>query len=221
MFNGIQIFERKEPFTDGIKALSGIPTSILGDVTGRVIGTNGILPVNRSAVTACGNALTVKVRSGDNLLLHRALRMLKPGDVLVVDGEGDISRALFGEIMMTVAKTNGAIAAVLDAAIRDVESFEDNQFPCWARGVNLRGPYKDGPGSINIPVSIGGMVVNPGDIILGDSDGVVAIPPSVALEVARLGLAKAAQERVTIQSIKNGSYDDSWVDTMLGQKGVS
>ena len=65
------------------------------------------------------------------------------------------------------------------------------------------------------------MVVNPGDIILGDSDGVVAIPPSVALEVARLGLAKAAQERVTIQSIKNGSYDDSWVDTMLGQKGVS
>ena len=219
MFNGIQILERKEPFPEGIRALAGIPTSILGDVTVRVIGTIGIFPVNRSAVVTCGNAFTVKVRSGDNLLLHRALRMLKEGDVLVVDGEGDVSRALFGEIMMTVAKSKGAIAAVFDAAIRDVEAFEEHQFPCWAKGVNLRGPYKDGPGSINVPISIGGMIVNPGDIIVGDSDGVVAIPPNIAIEVARMGSAKVEQERTTIQSIKNGSYDDSWIDKVLNQKG--
>jgi regulator of RNase E activity RraA len=98
------------------------------------------LPVNKSSVSVCGNAVTVRVRAGDNLLIHKALQLLQPGDVLVVDGGGDISRALFGEIMMTVAKSKGAIGAVFDGAIRDVEAFEKYRFPCWARGINLRGP---------------------------------------------------------------------------------
>ena len=220
MYNGYEINPRKEAFKEGIAALTGLATSVVSDVLGRTIGAVDILPVNKSPVSVCGNAVTVSVRSGDNLMLHKALQILKPGDVLVVDGGGDISRALFGEIMMTVAKSRGAIGAVFDAAIRDVEAFEKHRFPCWARGVNMRGPYKDGPGSINVPVSIGGMVVNPGDVILGDCDGIIALSPAIALEGARLGKEKEAVERKTIQSILDGQYDDAWIDVTLKQKGV-
>jgi len=170
---GIEIHPRKEAFQEGISALTGLATSVVSDVMGRTIGAVSILPVNKSSVSVCGNAVTVSVRAGDNLLIHKALQILKPGDVLVVDGGGDITRALFGEIMMTVAKSKGAIGCVFDGAIRDVDAFEKHKFPCWARGVNMRGPYKDGPGSINTSISIGGMVVNPGDVILGDCDGIL------------------------------------------------
>ncbi len=220
MTSGIEIHPRKNLAAPYIKALAGLPTSVVSDVVGRLLGTTGLRPVNRSAVTVCGNAVTVKVRAGDNLLIHKALQILEPGDVLVVDGEGDISRALVGEIMMTVAKTNGAVGFVIDGAVRDVEAFEEHQFPCWARGVNLRGPYKDGPGTINTAITVGGMLVNPGDIILGNSDGVVAITPSLAQEIAVLAKNKVQQEHEMIQSILNRSYNDSWVDETLKIKGV-
>ena len=212
---GVDIHPRKEAFKEGIEALNGLATSVVSDVLGRTIGAVGILPVNKSPISVCGNAVTVSVRAGDNLLIHKALQFLQPGDVLVIDGGGDISRALFGEIMMLVAKSRGAIGAVFDAAIRDVDAFEKHRFPCWARGINMRGPYKDGPGSINVPVSIGGMVVNPGDVILGDSDGIIALSPAIALEGARMGKEKEAVELQTIQSILDGKYDDSWVDVAL------
>jgi len=217
---GIEIHPRKEAFQEGISALTGLATSVVSDVMGRTIGAVNILPVNKSSVSVCGNAVTVSVRTGDNLMIHKALQILKPGDVLVVDGGGDISRALFGEIMMTVAKSKGAIGCVFDGAIRDVDAFEEHQFPCWARGVNMRGPYKDGPGSINTSISIGGMVVNPGDVILGDCDGIIALSPGIALEAAQLGKEKETAERKTIQSILDGQYNDAWVDATLKQKGA-
>jgi len=217
---GIEIYPRKEAFQEGISALTGLATSVVSDVMGRTIGAVSILPVNKSSVSVCGNAVTVSVRAGDNLLIHKALQILKPGDVLVVDGGGDITRALFGEIMMTVAKSKGAIGCVFDGAIRDVDAFEKHKFPCWARGVNMRGPYKDGPGSINTSISIGGMVVNPGDVILGDCDGIIALSPSIALEAAKLGKEKETAERKTIQSILDGQYNDAWVDATLKQKGA-
>ncbi len=220
MTHGYAINSRKDSYKEGISALTGLATSVVSDVLGQTIGAVGILPVNKSPVSVCGNAVTVSVRSGDNLMIHKALQILQPGDVLVVDVGGDISRALFGEIMMTVAKSRGAVGAVFDAAIRDVEAFERHQFPCWARGVNMRGPYKDGPGSINVPICIGGMTVNPGDIILGDGDGIIALSPEIALEGARLGKEKELTERKTIQSILNGKYDDAWVDATLKQKGA-
>ena len=220
MNNGYEIQPRKDAFKEGIAALTGLATSVVSDVLGRTIGAVDILPVNKSPVSVCGNAVTVNARSGDNLMIHKALQFLQPGDVLVVDGGGDISRALFGEIMMTVAKSRGAIGAVFDAAIRDVEAFEKHQFPCWARGINMRGPFKDGPGSINVPISIGGMIVNPGDVILGDCDGIIALPPELVKEGARLGKEKELVERKTIQSILDGKYDDAWIDATLKQKGV-
>lgn len=218
--NGIAIGERVSPFAAGIDALQAIPTSIIGDVMGRLVGTTGLRPVHRSSFTLCGNAVTVRVRAGDNLLIHRALDLLQPGDVLLVDGEGDVSRALVGEIMMTIARVRGALGFVMDGAVRDVDSFEEHRFPCWARGVSLRGPYKDGPGSINQPVTVGGMVVHPGDVVVGDSDGVVAVRPDEALAVAKLARDKVALEKQTLADILAGKYSSAWVDTALKQKGA-
>lgn len=221
IFNGILIQPRVEADPRTIEALLGLPTSVIGDVMGgRLIGTTALRPVNRSPVTVCGNAFTVRVRGGDNLLIHKALDLLEPGDVLVVDGEGDTTRALVGEIMMTSAQMRGALAFVMDGAVRDIDAFEEHRFPCWSRGVSLRGPYKDGPGSINVPVSIGGLLINPGDVVIGDSDGVIAVPRALALQVATLANTKVHQEKETIAAIKAGTYSSAWVDAALKDKGL-
>ncbi len=124
-----------------------------------------------------GRALTVWSRAGDNLLVHAALDLLKPGDVLVVNGEGDVTRALMGDRMAGKARTQGAVGVVVDGAIRDVEALEELGLPVFARAVTPAGPYKHGPGQLNVPVAIGGVVVSPGDIVCGDGDGVVIVPP--------------------------------------------
>ncbi len=220
ILNGIVIQSRVTADASAIDALRGLPTSVIGDVMGgRLVGTTALRPINRSPVFACGSAFTVRVRAGDNLLIHKALDLLQPGDILVVDGEGDTTRALVGEIMMTSARVQGATAFVMDGAIRDADAFEEHRFPCWARGISLRGPYKDGPGSINVPVTIGGMVVNPGDIVVGDGDGVIAVPRALAAEVAALARAKVAHGKETIAFILDGTYSSAWVDAALGQKG--
>lgn len=216
---GIQIRPCSPAFAAGVNALQGLPSSVISDVMGRLVGSTGLHPIGRSAVRVCGPAVTVKVRAGDNLLIHKALDMLRPGDVLVVDGEGDVSRALAGEIMMTSAQVRGAAGFVLDGAVRDVDAFEAQQFPCWARGINLRGPYKTGPGTINLPVQVGGLWVNPGDIIVGDADGLVAVPPDQALAVAALARAKVAHEQATIADIRAGRYSSAWVDASISQQG--
>lgn len=219
MSSGIHVFPRVAGKPEALKALAGLPSSVVSDVMGRLVGTTGLHPVNRSPVRVCGTAFTVKVRAGDNLLLHKALDLLEPGDVLVVDGEGDLSRGLMGEIMLTSAMVRGALAWVIDGAVRDVDAFEEHRFPCWARGVNLRGPYKEGPGVINAPVTVGGMVVNPGDIIVGDADGLVAVPPANALDIAQRAHAKVADEQKTIADIKAGRYSSAWVDQQIQHKG--
>jgi regulator of RNase E activity RraA len=202
-----------------VAALSDLPSSVISDVMGRLVGTSGLHQINRTNLMVCGVAVTVQVRAGDNLLIHKALDMLRPGDVLVVDGEADVSRALVGEIMMTSAIVHGAIGFVIDGAVRDSEAFEANKFPCWARGLNLRGPYKDGPGSINYPVTVGGMLVYPGDIIVGDADGLVAVSPADALSVGKLARAKVVDEQKMMADIKSGNYSSAWVDALIKQKG--
>lgn len=220
MSHGIVVNPRVGSHAAGVAELEGLASSVISDVTGRQVGTVGLRPVNRSPVSVCGNALTVKVRAGDNLLIYKALDMLQPGDVLVVDGEGDITRALAGEILMRFARARGAVGFVIDGAVRDVEAFEEQRFPCWSRGVSLRGPFKDGPGAVNVPIAVGGMVVHPGDVIVGDSDGVVAVPADEAPQVARLAREKAEAERAMMAEIAAGTFSIAWVDAALKQKGL-
>lgn len=220
MSHGIVVNPRVGAAAAGVAELEGLASSVISDVTGRQVGTVGLRPVNRSPVSVCGNALTVKVRAGDNLLIYKALDMLQPGDVLVVDGEGDITRALAGEILMRFARSRGAVGFVIDGAVRDVEAFEEHRFPCWSRGVSLRGPFKDGPGAVNVPIAVGGMVVHPGDVIVGDSDGVVAVPAAEALQVAHLAREKADAERAMMAEIADGTFSIAWVDAALKHKGL-
>ena len=220
MTNGYIISERTPPLVNEISQLTGISTSIISDSIGRNLVAKQILPINKKPISVCGNAFTVQVRSGDNLMIHKALQMIQPSDVLVISGDEDIDRALFGEILMTIAIKQGAIACIVDGAVRDIDAFDRESFPCWARGISLRGPFKDGPGTINQAIFIGGMLVQPGDIIVGDGDGVIAIPRDTAQAAVTLSKEKLRQEEKTIESILNGTYDDSWVDKVLKQKGA-
>jgi RraA family protein len=203
-----------------VALFSGVPASIVSDNLNRLRGTWGLAPHHRPGVSLLGTALTVRVRSGDNLMIHKALQLGRPGDVLVVDGDGCVDRALFGDIMKNVARMRGFAGIVIDGAIRDVASYRDDDFPCYARAVCHRGPYKEGPGEINVPVSISGVVVNPGDIVLGDDDGVVFISPREAHAIAEASRRKTAAEAATLESIARRAYDDAWIDETLRAKGL-
>lgn len=216
---GFRIFPPVDTAPALVALFKGLPTSNISDNLSRMAGTVGLSPYHRGG-PLLGVALTVKVRSGDNLLIHKALQLGRPGDVLVVDGGGCSDRALVGDIMKCVAQMRGFAGFVIDGAIRDSAAFRQDDFPCYARAVCHRGPYKEGPGEINVPVSVGGLLVNPGDIVIGDEDGVVVVTPSEAKTVAEATRKKAAAEAATLASIEQRAYDDSWVDETLRSKGI-
>lgn len=181
--------------------------AIVSDNLNRLHGTRSLRPFHGNG-RLVGTAVTVKTRAGDNLIIHKALAGLRPGDVLVVDGGGDIIQALVGEIMMQKARAAGAAGFVIDGAIRDVGAYVAAGFPCFARSVTHRGPYKAGPGEINVPVAIDGMVVMPGDLVIGDEDGVLAFDRSHALELAGLMRAQEKRESEALAAIAAGQADN-------------
>jgi regulator of RNase E activity RraA len=130
--------------------------------------------------------------------------------VLVIDGGGDVSRALIGEIMKAVAQSRGCVGFVIDGAIRDADAFAADVSPCFARGAIHAGPYKSGPGEINVPVSVGGMVVAPGDIVVGDADGVVAFPAAAGAALLEATLRQEAKEAEILRSIAAGTYTGAY-----------
>jgi RraA family protein len=192
-----------------IEAFRTAPTSIISDNLSRLPGAVGIRPFHRGGQLV-GAAFTVRTRPGDNLAVHKALELVGPGDVIVVDGGGDETRALIGEIMLNIAKYRGAAGYVIDGAIRDVGAVAAGDFPIFARAAIHRGPYKNGPGDINVPVSIGGMVVAPGDIVVGDEDGVVAFSPAIAPTLLEAVQAQIKREADTIVAIREGRYQGSY-----------
>lgn len=198
-----------KPPAELIEAFRKAPTSIISDNLARLAGSVGLRPYHRAG-RMVGTAFTVRTRPGDNLAIHRALEMVGPGDVIVVDGGGDETRALVGEIMKNIAEWRGAAGYVIDGAIRDVAAFAAGDYPCFARAVIHRGPYKSGPGEINVPVSVGGTVVSPGDIVVGDEDGVVSFSQSSAPALLEAVKAQVAREEATLVSIREGRYQGSY-----------
>ncbi len=217
---GFRILPRVDTDPALVALFAGLPASIVSDNLGRLTGSWGLQPYHQPGTMLLGPALTVRVRAGDNLMIHKALQMGRPGDVLVVDGNGCLDRALFGEIMKRVAQHRGFAGVIIDGAIRDVAAYRADSFPCYARGVCHRGPYKDGPGEVNVPVSISGMVVNPGDIVIGDDDGVAFIAPADARTVAEASRLKADAEASVFEAIAAGRYDDAWIDQTLRARNV-
>lgn len=192
-----------------IAAFRRTSTSIISDNLSRLPGALGLRPFYTGG-TMAGRALTIRTSAGDNLFIHKALDLVRPGDVLIVDGGGDTSRALFGEIMSTIAITRGASGIVIDGAVRDAAALSASSFPCFARGAIHRGPFKNGPGAINVPVAIGGMIVEPGDIVVGDYDGVVAFSPAIAAELLQAVHAQEEREAEIIKSIREGRYQGAY-----------
>jgi regulator of RNase E activity RraA len=204
-----------------LDAVRGIPTPLISDNMSRVFGAGAALRPMHDGTPLLGFAVTVKTRPGDNLMVHKAIDLSGPDDVIVVDAGGDLSNAIIGEIMLTLAAKRGAAGFVIDGAIRDSDAIARSSLPVFARGANHRGPYKDGPGEINVPAVIGGQTVMPGDVIVGDADGVLALPRAAVLEVCRLARAQMAREDQTMREIADGTLDRSWVDATLRAKGVS
>lgn len=192
-----------------IEAFKDVPTSVISDNLDRLAGAVGLRPFHRSG-RLVGPAFTVRTRPGDNLAIHKALELVGPGDVIVVDGGSDETRALVGEIMKNIAEERGAAGYVIDGAIRDVAAFSGSDFPCFARVVTHRGPYKSGPGSINVPVSIGGSPIAPGDIVVGDEDGVVSFPAAMAASLIEAVRAQIAREEETMKAIREGRYEGAY-----------
>ncbi len=196
-----------------IEALLAIPVALLSDQFRRNRGSQGLNAYHKPGPMV-GTAVTVKTRGGDNLAILRAYDFCRPGDVMVVDAGGDLANALVGGIMTFAAASLGLAGMVLDGAIRDVAEVRERTFPVYARGVTHRGPYKDGPGAINIPVTVGGMTVSPGDIIVGDEDGLLAFQPHEAAEAIEKALKQQAAEEATMQAIREGRWDRSFVDRL-------
>jgi len=184
----------------------GVSTATISDNLDRLPSLVGLRPFHRGG-QLLGTAITVRVRAGDNLAIHQALNDVRPGDVVVVDGGGDTSRALVGDIMKAIAESHGAAGFVIDGAIRDSAAFAGSDFPCFARAVIHRGPYKVGPGEINVSISIGVVVVNPGDVVVGDEDGVVTFPPDIATALLEAVRAQDAREAEVLEMIRGGCYD--------------
>jgi len=205
---------------DIVRQAAGFQAAILADVNGRRGALDGRIRPVHSRMTLAGSALTVEVRPGDNLMIHAAIAIARPGDVLVVDGKGDLTAALMGTIMMTACKQLGLAGVVIDGAVRDTQEIEAMHFPVFAAGSNPNGPTKNVPGRIGHAVSVGGVSVNPGDLVIGDADGVVVIERERIAALLPEASKKVAEESARIEAIKKGDTSAKWLLGALRKAGV-
>jgi regulator of RNase E activity RraA len=188
--------------TTALERLAAIPTANIGDAVDRLGLVDGaIRPVWEGARLA-GPAFTCWTRAGDNLTLHAAVDEAAPGDIIVVNGAGDLSRALIGELLALRAKAKGIAGFVIDGAARDADGLQHYGMPVFARGITPAGPYKFGPGRLQVPIAVGGIAVLPGDLVIGDADGVAIVPSASADEVAQAAEAVQAHERQRLEGLE-------------------
>ena len=195
-------------------------SAILCDVGGRRGTLNSRIQPLNTAMKVAGPAFTVEVRPGDNLMFHVALAVAQPGDVIVVDGKGDASCALVGELMVTQAQAAGLAGFVIDGASRDSDTLGAGSFPIFSAGRNPCGPTKGLPGTIGRPISVGGVAVQPGDLVVGDADGVVIVPRDHVLAVLEAAEGKIAAERQRLAEIARGELVSPWLDAALRSAGL-
>jgi len=219
---GLQILKRtRQVSAQVVQAYKGLPVANISDCMARMTaGGPRLRPMHKSGYLA-GPALTVKTRPGDNLMIHKALTLAQPGDVIVVDAGGDLTNSLFGEIMVATAVKIGVAGVVLNGAVRDSEEIGQGSFPLYAAGVTHRGPYKDGPGEVNVPIAIDGMVIQPGDLILGDADGLLCVPFDEVEEVLAATHKKMELEKQMLADIAAGKLDTAWIDATLRRIGCN
>ena len=194
-------------------------TPHLSDSMERLYASGPQLRPMHNGAKLCGPAFTVRTAPGDNLLVHKAIDTAEPGDVIVVDAGGFNDHAIIGELMSARAEQRGVGGMVIWGAIRDSAELRQGSFPVFASGVTHRGPYKNGPGEINVPIVVAGIPVMPGDILVGDADGLVAVPQEQAERVLASAKSILEKETAAMKQIMAGTVDRSWVDKALKEKG--
>ncbi|MEO1772296.1 RraA family protein [Candidatus Enterococcus ferrettii] len=214
--------KRKLPAPELVERFSKLPAANVADCMSRTSALSPEIQLQSSPEKRmCGVALTVKARAGDNLMLHQALNMAQEGDVIILSNEGDRSRAIMGEIMYKyLADFKKVAGIVIDGPIRDLDVLAHEKCPIYATGSTPGGPFKEGPGEVNVPISIGEIAVMPGDIVLGDRDGVIIISKNDAANLIEEAEANAANDSAKVQKASTGSADRSWVDRTLEAKNV-
>jgi regulator of RNase E activity RraA len=205
------------PSEEVLTRLRALSTSLVSDVFGRWAGAPGIMPVAGLPAGECvvGPALTVRTRPGDNLVVHKAVDLARPGEILVVAAGGGNDRSILGGLLAAYAATKGLVAVVVDGAVRDLTELRATGLAVFATGLCHLGPYKDGPGEIRGTVAIAGLPVRDGDLIVADEDGVAVIPRTMADEVTAAAEKKARSEDEERAAIAAGTWDRSWLDTAL------
>jgi regulator of RNase E activity RraA len=214
----VRDFERVSP--DLVRQAAGFQAAILADVAGRRGTMHGRVRALRPSMQVAGPAFTVEVRPGDNLMIHAAMSLARPGDVLVIDGKGDRTSALMGTIMMTACRQLGIAGVVVDGAVRDSLEIEEMGFPVFSVGTNPNGPTKNIGGRIGHPVSCGGVTVHPGDFVLADADGVVVVERDRLAGLIPAAHKKVEDEARRIAQIKEGKTAASWLNAALRTAGV-
>ena len=214
----VRDFERVS--SDLVRQASAFQPAILADVAGRRGALHGRIQALRHRMKLTGSALTVEVRPGDNLMIHAAIALAKPGDVLVIDGKGDQSAALMGTIMMNACRQVGIAGVVIDGAVRDSVEIDEMGFPVFSMGTNPNGPTKLASGRIGHPVSVGGVAVRPGDLVVGDADGVVVVEREKVEALLQAAQKKVEDEDARIEAIKQGNTAARWLDSALRNAGV-
>lgn len=204
-----------------LQAWRSVPVAVAGDCMGRSIGAMGLRAYHPDLKTVlCGQAITVRSRPGDNLIIHKAMLMAQPGDVIVIDGGGDLTQALVGGLMRTTALARQLGGFVIDGAVRDLVEWAEGGMPVFARGHTHRGPSKEGPGEVNSVVCCAGLVVQPGDLVLGDADGVIAIAAAELETLWPKVQAHLAKEAEIRRINASGVGDAARFDALLRAHGV-
>lgn len=213
-------FER--PDQNLIEGLRGFATPDISDLMNRLYAmAPELAPMTAPELSLAGPACTVKCYPGDNLMVHKSLDLIEPGDVIVVDTAGSALTAVLGDLISTKARHRGAAGFVVDGLIRDLPAIRAlGDFPVFARGVTPKGPLHRGPGEINHPISCGGIVVNPGDIVVADLNGIVVVPRGIAADLLERLRAKAAGEAAYTAAVARGEFSNEWVDAALDGGGA-
>jgi RraA family protein len=199
---------------------TGCLTGNVGDCIGRAAAMDSRIKNLADGMKIVGPALTVRVPPTDNLMIHKALTLVQPGDVLVIEGGGNHSWALLGFLMVSTAQKLGVAGIVADGCVRDAQETRRAGFPVFAAGLSPNGPFKEGPGEINFPITCGGQVVRPGDIIIADDDGVVVLQQEIAAQVLGDVDKIIAREDKRLKEIAAGQVIRPGIDEILAQKGI-
>ncbi len=224
MNSGCHIYgDFKRPSRELLEGFRTTPVANIDDNMGRTAAVSyDIRRISHHTAQMVGTAFTVKVPEGDNLMFHKAMDMAQPGDVIMIDAGGASERSIFGGLMASYCKKRGIVGLVVDGSIRDADELAELEgVSIYAKGITPNGPYKNGPGELRGVISVGGRVVHPGDIVVGDGDGVIVIPQDCAEAVLKAAQATVKKEAGIMQGILRGEYVRPWVDEKLAEIGCT